>query len=132
MKESITIKLLMRYTPAQLSALQALNQEVKIKANKSGNQITFYESAFSFDEVSFFHVQLPADFVITEEEFEKICNNNDSAKLEFDDYNQLTLNMLSTVKVSLFTAEVYYAFFDLTMGKNRQGIGLGALARIDI
>lgn len=104
MKESITIKFPISYTPKQFEELQALNQEVKIKPNKKGNQVTFYESAFPFEEVSFFHIQLPTDFVITEEEFEKICNANKTAKLEFDDYNQLTINMLTAAMISAFTA----------------------------
>lgn len=69
--ESITIKFPkeVSYTSEQFAALQALNTEVKIKANKAGNQITFSESTFLFGEVSFFHVQLPPDFLITEEQF---------------------------------------------------------------
>ncbi len=103
MKESITIKFPISYKFEQFEALQVLNPTLKIKANKRGNQITFYESAFSFDEVSFFHVQLPADFIITEEQFENICDDNKSAKLEFDDHNQLTINMLTTAMIGALT-----------------------------
>ena len=104
--ESIIIKFPkgVSYTAAQFAALQAPNKEVKIKANKKGNQIAFYESAFPFDEVSFFHVQLPTDFVITEAQFEEICNNNKTAKLEFDNYNQLTINMLTAAIIGAITA----------------------------
>lgn len=103
--ESITIKFPkdVSYTPKQFAALQALNKEVKIKANKIGNQLTFSESTFLFNEVSFFHIQLPPDFVINEEQFEDICNNNYTTKLEFDDYNQLTINMLTPTIIGIFT-----------------------------
>ena len=120
MKESITIKFPVSYTPAQLAELQALNQEVSIKANKKGNQITFQESTFLFEEVSFFHVQLPANFKITEEQFEEICNENKTAKLEFDDYNQLTINMLTATIIGYFTIAIG-AFLYFWATRNKKG-----------
>ena len=131
MKESITIKFPSSYTPEQLEALQALNQEVSIKANKKGNQITFQESAFSFGEVSFFHVQLPQDFIITEEQFEEICNENKTAKLEFDDYNQLTINMLTASIIACFTLAIGTILY-LWANKNKKGKAYDATARYNL
>ncbi|TAH18153.1 MAG: Uma2 family endonuclease [Cytophagales bacterium] len=133
MMESIIIKFPkgVSYTAAQFDALQALNKEVRIKPNKKGNQITFHESEFPFDEVSFFHVQLPTDFVITEEQFEEICNINDSAKLEFDDYNQLTINMLTTAIVSAFTALIIVTILNWAR-THKKGRVYGETGRYDL
>lgn len=131
--ESIIIKFpkSISYTAAQLAALQALNKEVGIKANKKGDQITFYESTFSFDEASFFHIQLPQDFIITDEQFEEICNINSTAKLEFDDYNQLTINMLTTAIVSAFTLAIG-AIIYFWATKNKKGRAYDATGRYDL
>jgi Uma2 family endonuclease len=131
--ESITIKFPknVSYNQAQFDALQALNQEVRIKANKKGNQITFYESAFLFEEVGFFHIQLPNDFIITEEQFEEICNENKSAKLEFDDYNQLTINMLTTAIIGFFTALLITTVFNWTR-QTKKGRAYESTARYNL
>ncbi|MCU0392735.1 MAG: Uma2 family endonuclease [Thermoflexibacter sp.] len=129
--ESITIKFPTSYTQEQFEALQALNQEVKVKANTKGNQVTFYESAFSFGKVSFFHVQLPESFIITEEQFEAICNENKSAKLEFDDYNQLTINMLTTAIIASFTLAIGSILYFWSI-KNKNGKAYDATARYNL